>query len=186
MPGKLLVVLDGGSLDMEVAVQAVVMAKEQGAQLRVVYLCVPPPAPLESVVVVAEGVPLMAASQELAADQAAHGHRVLAKVRALAEDAGVMVRIRLVESTDPVREVAQQAWVHQCELIVVAVHSDSLWQRVWGTSFTAQLLAKARVPVLFCPPGRASPGRVRLHKAGLRASYRRLGRDLRRNEEDND
>lgn len=188
MPGKLLVVLDGGQLDMEVAVQAIAMAKEQDAQLRVVYVCASAPV-LDTVVAVAEGFPLVETTQDhsaIQAKQAEQGHRALADVRALAQAANVMIRVRLLESADPIQEVQRHAWVHQCDLIVVAVHSDSLWQRVCGTSFTAQLLSQSRVPVLFCPQGANQKGSTGLFKAGLRARYRRRERNERRRHESND
>lgn len=188
MPGKLLVVLDGGPLDMEVAVQAIAMAKEQDAQLRVVYVCVVAPE-LDNVVAVAEGFPVVGATLDHRAEQAKQaeqGDRVLADVRTLAQAANVMVRGRLLESADPIHEVQHQAWVHRCDLIVVAVHSDSLWQRVCGTSFTAQMLLQSRVPVMFCPPGANQKGNTGLFKAGLRARYRRRERNERRRHESND
>lgn len=181
---KLLVVLDGGPLDMHVASRAIALACERRADLRVLYVC-PPPVAQGEVVPSGAGIPLMVqAPQEISADCPADA--VLERVRALAESAGVHARVRRLEHSNPAREITQQAWTHGCEWILVAVHSDSLWQRLCGKSLNAELLALSKVPVLFCTEDIQRGGRIGPHRAGIHARLRRLESRERRAREFND
>lgn len=185
MHRKLMVVLDGGPRDADVAAQAVTLAREWRADLRAVYICLP-------LVLVGEGLAAvsLAASGEAQASLRdavqAEGKAVLERVCALGASVGVYVWAQLLEHPEPVKEVAQQAWRHSCEWIVAAVHSDSLWARLCGTSFTDQLLAVSRVPVLFCTKDGGRRGRQSVIYAGLRARSRRMEQWERRRDEAND
>ncbi|MGQ0708766.1 MAG: universal stress protein [Rhodoferax sp.] len=185
MHRKLMVVLDGGPSDADVAAQAIALARERRADLRAVYICLP-------LVLVGEGLAAasLAASSESQASLRdavqAEGKAVLERVCTLGAGVGVYVRAQLLEHPEPVKEVARLAWRHGCEWIVAAVHSDSAWARLCGTSFTDQLLAVSRVPVLFCTQDPRHMGRRSVAHAGLRARAHRLEQRERRTDEAND
>lgn len=184
MQRKLLVVLDGGPLDMHVASQAVVLARERRAELRVLYVC-PPPVPMGEVIPTGTGLPVMVLdpTEPTVTDSA---FSVLERVRALAESAGVHARVRRLEHPSPAREITHQAWTHGCEWILVAVHSDSLWQRLCGRSLNSELLAWSKVPVLFCTEDTQRGGRLAKGPAGMQARLRRMELRERRAREFND
>lgn len=184
MQRKLLVVLDGGLLDMHVASQAVVLARERRAELRVLYVC-PPPVPMGEVIPTETDLPVMvlAPMEPTVTDRAVS---VLERVRALAESAGVYARVRRLEHPNPAREITHQAWTHGCEWILVAVHSDSLWQRLCGKSLNSELLALSKVPVLFCTEDTQRGSRLAYSPAGMHARLRRMELRERRAREFND
>ena len=184
MQRKLLVVLDGGPLDMHVASQAVVLALERRAELRVLYVC-PPAVPHGEVLPIGAGLPVMVHDpiEPMSTDGVVS---VLERVRSLAESAGVYARVRRLEHPSPAKEITHQARTHGCEWILVAVHSDSLWQRLCGKSLNTELLALSKVPVLFCTEDTQRGGRLATSAAGMHARLRRIEQRERRAREFND
>jgi nucleotide-binding universal stress UspA family protein len=185
MQRKLLVVLDGGPLDMHVASQAVVLARERRAELRVLYVVCPPPELHGEVIPTGAGLPVMV-QEPLAPTAEDSAVSVLERVRSLAESTGVYARVRRLEHPSPAKEIAHQAWTHGCEWILVAVHSDSLWQRLCGRSLNSELLALSKVPVLFCTEDTQRGGRQAFSPAGMHARLRRMELRERRAREFND
>lgn len=184
MQKKLLVVLDGGPLDMHVASRAIVLARERRADLRVLYVC-PPPVPLGEVIPTDAGIVVV--PEPPGSGEGDPAINALEKVRAMAESAGVHARVRRLEHPSPAKEITHQAWTHGCEWILVAVHSDSLWQRLCGKSLNAELLALSKVPVLFCTEDTQRSGRMATTSpAGLHARLRRIELRERRARELND
>lgn len=184
MQRKLLVILDGGPLDMHVASQAIVLARERRADLRVLYVC-PPLVAQGEVIAVGTDIPAPLSGAPSTVEESS-AVAVLERVRTLAESAGVHARVRPLDHPSPAKELTHQAWVHGCEWILVAVHSDSFWQRLCGKSLNAELLALSKVPILFCTEDTRRGSRMATSPAGMHARLRRMVLRERRTRDLND
>jgi nucleotide-binding universal stress UspA family protein len=114
---RILVAVDGSETSALAMQEAISLAKDQQALLRIIYVA-------DEFVVVGEGVPFDYAKYEASVKE--YGQSILNKMEALAKKAGIQVESSLIENTDYTTRIAEtivketSKW--QADLLVIGTH----------------------------------------------------------------
>ena len=135
---NILVPTDGSELAEKASSAAIAFAKELGARITGYYAM--PPVGAQ---VVGDGYLFPAGGKHRDS-----GSKFMTRLARLAGDAGVRFDAVVSESADPAEGIAEAAKRNACDVIFMASHGRRGLDRLAEGSVTADVLAKAKVPVL--------------------------------------
>lgn len=138
MFNNILVPTDGSELAEKAFRAAIAFAKEVGARITGYYADVPAAA-----AVMGDGY--LFPNTRHKGDT---GPKCMERLAGLARDAGVPFESLVNENADPAEGIAAAAKHNQCDVIFMASHGRRGLDRLAEGSVTADVLAKAKVPVL--------------------------------------
>lgn len=144
---RMLLLVDEGEAAERARDEALTLARQLGATLRLVHVLPAWTPPIAD-------VPLADAVSQLEFDEAARGRAqsLLGSARSHAEAAGVACEIALIEGADPVPALCAQVHEAGCQLMVAGTGSKSLIWSLLGGDPVPGLIRRSTVPVLVCGP----------------------------------
>lgn len=144
----ILVATDGSRLAARACHSAIALARSSGAELTAFH-AIPAYIPMGTIDAMMSEPMIYATLDEKRATKR-HAQRVVDGVRKRAKAAGVKCDGDVAEGEQPWRAIIAAARKHHCDLIVMASHGRSGFDRLLLGSETSHVLTHAKVPVLVC------------------------------------
>ncbi|MFZ2314451.1 MAG: universal stress protein [Gammaproteobacteria bacterium] len=140
---RILVAVDGSDTSILAMQEAIALAKDQQATLKLVYV-------VDEFMVVSEGVPFDFKKYEASIRK--HGQSILNKMEALAKKEGLSIESSLIENTDystriP-EKIVQESINWQADLIIIGTHGRRGFSHLMLGSVAEGVIRLASIPVL--------------------------------------
>lgn len=140
---RILVAVDGSEASTLAMQEAIKLAKDQQAILRIIYVA-------DEFVIVGDGVPFDFTQYENAVR--GYGLSILNKMESLAQEAGISVESGIIENTEhSVRipeKIVQEATNWQADLLVIGTHGRHGFSHLVLGSVAEGVIRMASIPVL--------------------------------------